>query len=155
MSPQRDRSDKKSRWSTLCSQLGEDDGVDPRRVAHPQRKKTVDRKTLQLCGQVAHIIESVLNGDLRDDDLSGLHVVSVVPTAHASRLLVTVAPGPCPPAVSAETILSKLQAQSRRIRAEVSTAITRRKTPELVFVYVPVNLEYDSQALDQSEAHDE
>lgn len=99
---------------------------------------------LQLCSQVAHVVETVLTGELGDDDLFGLHVASVIPASHRGRLLVTVAPGPWQPTASAELILARLQAHARRIRAEVGTAITRRKTPELTFIYVPHGPEHES-----------
>lgn len=97
----------------------------------------MDRKTLQLCSQVAHVIESVLTGELRDEDLAALRVVSVTPLSHRGRLLVTVAPGLEDSSPLAEVVLAKLQSRLPRIRAEVSAAITRRKTPELQFSFVP------------------
>jgi len=130
---------RKTLLTDLCSQPGEDDGIDPRFTARPQstRRSQIDRKTLQLCGQVAHVVESILGSEIRDDDLAGLHVVSVIPLSHRGHLLVTVSPGTITPDTSAEAILSKLQKQARRIRAEVSAAITRRKTPELAFAFIP------------------
>lgn len=139
MSRKRARLSRKILLTDLCSQPGEDDGIDPRSTARPpsDRQVKVDRKTLQLCGQVARVVESVLTGEIRDDDLAGLYVLSVTPNTHRGHLVVSVSPGAASSAASAEVILSKLQAQTRRIRSEVSAAITRRKTPELVFLFVP------------------
>jgi ribosome-binding factor A len=39
--------------------------------------------------------------------------------------------------VAAETALAKLKLHSGRIRVEVSASISRRKTPELAFAFVP------------------
>ncbi len=86
---------------------------------------------------MAHVIESVLTGELRDEDLAALRVVSVTPLSHRGRLLVTVAPGLEDSSPLAEVVLAKLQSRLPRIRAEVSAAITRRKTPELQFSFVP------------------
>lgn len=139
MSQKRFRPMKKDSLSELCSQLGEDDGVDPKRSPQSRfdRRGPTDRKTLQLCHQVAHAVEYVLTGETLDDDLSCLHVQSVIPASHRGHLLVTVTPGPLEPASSADVILTKLKELSRRFRAEMSIAITRRKVPELTFAYLP------------------
>jgi len=139
MSQKRYRPSRRNPLTDFCSQPGEDDGVDPRQLsrANSSRKDQPDRKTLQLCSQVAHVVESVLTGELRDEDLAALQVVSVTPLSHRGRLLVTVAPGLEDSGPLAEVVLAKLQSRLPRIRAEVSAAITRRKTPELQFSFVP------------------
>jgi ribosome-binding factor A len=139
MSLKRYRPSKKVPLTDLCTQPGDDDGIDPRKLsrAASSRKDQLDRKTLQLCSQVAHVIESVLTSELGDEDLAALRVVSVAPLSHGGRLLVTVAPGIVDATPATEVVLSKLQSRYPRIRAEVGAAITRRKTPELQFSYVP------------------
>lgn len=91
------------------------------------------RKALQLCGQVARTLEGVLAGELDDDVLRNLRVVSVVPAPNESRLLVTV--GPCAPGLPFDPvqILNQLATVSNRLRAEVAADITRRRTPTLVY----------------------
>lgn len=139
MSHKRYRPAKKAFLFELCSQPGEDDGVDPRRSSGFQQHRDAsrDRKTLQLCQQVAHAVEFVLVAQIHDDDLSGLHVMSVIPAAHRGKLLVTLTPGPIATNVSAAEIMAKVKDLSGKIRAEVCDSITRKITPELVFAYVP------------------
>jgi ribosome-binding factor A len=123
----------------LCAEVHPDDGVDPREMMRtsrsrskrpgPSRPKT-DRKTLQLCRQVAQTLGDVLAGRCDDAVLQGLDVVDVLPAPDASRLLVTVRPlGPEEPG----RVLERLGRASGRLRSEVAAAITRRKTPVLAF----------------------
>lgn len=145
MSHKRYRPSAKDRLTDYCSQPGEDDGVDPRyAVRSSRRAPTIDRKTLQMCGQVAHIVQAVLSSEMYDDDLSGLIVVSVVPTSQRGKLLISVTPGTIEPVAPPDVILAKLKQQVLRIRAEVSGSITRRKTPELAFAYLPKVMEETS-----------
>lgn len=139
MSHKRYRPSKKAALFELCSQPGEDDGVDPRRSSGFQhhRDASRDRKTLQLCQQVAHAVEFVLTSMSHDDDVSGLQVLSVIPGAHRGKLLVTLTPGPIASNASVAEILAKVQGLSGKIRAEVCDSITRKMTPELMFAYVP------------------
>jgi ribosome-binding factor A len=108
-----------------------DDGLDPRydrRGGRPAGK----RKTLQLCREAERTLSSVLTGECDDDLLRDLIVQSVVPAPNAGRLLVTVA---MPPSIDVpiEEVLQRLLGVSGRLRREVAGAVSRRKTPELVF----------------------
>jgi ribosome-binding factor A len=105
----------------------------PEQSFRPQR---TDRKTLQLCGQIADTLNYVLSGELGDDLLRNLYVESVRPAPDASRLLVSVAPLDAADANRADQILQKLLIYAPRIRSEVAQSIHRRKTPELSFVVV-------------------
>jgi ribosome-binding factor A len=100
------------------------------------RPQRTDRKTLQLCGQIADTLNYVLSGELDDDLLRNLYVESVRPAPDASRLLVSVAPLDAADAARADQILQKLLIHAPRIRSEVAQSIHRRKTPELSFVVV-------------------
>lgn len=100
------------------------------------RPQRVDRKTLQLCGQIRDTLNYVLSGELDDDLLRNLYVESVRPAPDASRVLVSVAPLDARDADRADQILQKLLIHTPRIRSEVSQSIHRRKTPELSFVVV-------------------
>src|SRR5262245_62795302 len=100
------------------------------------RPQRTDRKTLQLCGQIADTLNYVLSGELDDDLLRNLYVESVRPAPDASRLLVSVAPLDAADANRADQILQKLHIHAPRIRSEVAQSIHRRKTTELWFVVV-------------------
>lgn len=130
------RKTNKTNWEDLCGQLGEDDGIPPRRKKsrREQRHEKPHRKTLQLCGQVAHVLEAVLTGECRDEDLQRLQVVSVVPAPHSGRMAVTVQVEHLKSPADIAAIQAKLNFVTPWLRTEVAESITRRKAPELTFV---------------------
>ena len=75
-------------------------------------------------------------GDCGDDVLRDLHVERVVPAPDASQLLVILgsAPGEVPPIP--EAVMASLKAKQALLRAEVAQAITRKRTPGLLFEYL-------------------
>jgi ribosome-binding factor A len=112
-----------------CTDVGPDDGVDPRDYFRKSSNRVPNRKALQLCAEVARTLNLVFAA-CGDDQLRELMVTSVQPAPNASRLLVTV----CPPAAdSAAEVLEHLQRASGLLRSEVAAATNRRKTPELTF----------------------
>ena len=93
-----------------------------------------DRKTLQLCSQVADTLNYVLSGDCDDELLQDLQVMSVVPAPNASQLLVTVYPVVATEAsFDPAEVRRRLLAAVGRLRSEVAASITRRKAPKLLF----------------------
>jgi ribosome-binding factor A len=100
------------------------------------RPPRVDRKTLQLCRQIADTLNYVLSGELNDDVLRNVYVDSVQPAPDASRLLVSVALIDPNDSTPADKILHRLGLWSPRIRSEVAHSIHRRKTPELSYCVV-------------------
>src|SRR5688572_33438517 len=86
-------SKKKLRAQLLasCAETGPDDGVDPRTYFRKTSREKTNRKCLQLCGQVARTLSSILGWESADDHLRDLTVVSVQPAPDSTRLLVTIA----------------------------------------------------------------
>jgi ribosome-binding factor A len=122
---------------SLCADIHPDDGVDPKEFFRPTRRiRAVDRKTLQLCSQVADTLNLVLSGECADELLQCLQVVEVRPAPDASQLLVLVSPSSAGPVPDPAAIMQHLAAANRRLRAEVASAIVRRRAPKLVFQYV-------------------
>jgi ribosome-binding factor A len=117
---------------SLCAEVHDEDGVDPRQTPRDQGRKKSLRKSHQLCRQVFETLSDVLAGQNGDDRLRSLHVVSVVPAPDVSRLLVTLSPLPTERLDPAE-VLERLHRASARLRCEVAAAITRRRVPILVF----------------------
>lgn len=110
--------------------LGEDDGLDPRQFFDRRTAPTADRKTLQLCRQVARALHQVL-AESPNDLLRDLVVESVVPAPNARRLMIAVSTtatltGP-------SQLLAQLNAASPWLRAEMAAAICRKRAPELAF----------------------
>src|SRR5579862_2112101 len=112
---------------SLCADIHPDDGVDPKQFFRPsKRTKTADRKTLQLCGQVADTLNLVLSGECADEVLQSLQVIEVRPAPDASQLLVLVSPASNDAAVDPAMVLKHLAVANGRLRAEVASAIVRR-----------------------------
>ena len=127
---------RNSDWKQFCQQLGEGDGVDPRLAARRSsgsRDRDQNRKTQQLCQQVAHVLEAVLTGEARDADLQDLSVISVVPAPHAGRMLVTVQSWAEDSLSRWSVIDEKLRRATPWLRSELASSISRRRIPELVF----------------------
>jgi ribosome-binding factor A len=95
-----------------------------------------DRKTMQLCRQVADTLGLVLSGECDDDVLRSLQVVAVTPAPDASQLLVIVAPAIAGEMLDPADVLSRLASCAGRLRCEVAAAISRRRTPRLAFQFV-------------------
>jgi ribosome-binding factor A len=126
----------------LCAEPSEDDGFDPHhkpwlaagpRHARPSTRSRIDRKVLQLCHQVAETLEEVL-AECGDALLQSLRVLDVEPAPDASRLLVTVATGDLPEGKrDLGRVQDHLARASGHLRSEVATAITRKRTPMLIY----------------------
>ena len=128
--------DKRSREQMLshCGEINNDDGIDPReffKAGHTHKKE--DRKAKQLCRQVAETLDQVLSGEMGDEILSGLRVASVVPGPDSSRLLVTLHADCKPEDFDLNQVEERLAHCKGSLRGKVAAAITRRKTPVLVF----------------------
>jgi ribosome-binding factor A len=118
---------------SLCADVGPEDGQDPRTFFRRPSGKVANRKALQLCGQVARILTSVLAGECGDAVLREVVVESVRPFPHSAHLLVTVVPAPSAEALAPATVLEHLHRAGGLLRREVAAAIHRRRAPELLF----------------------
>lgn len=102
-------------------------------LVHRATAPKIDRKALQLCRQIEREISLILSGELDDDRVRDLLVMSVAPYPHTNLLLVTLQA----PEVCSQDDLLALDATLARhkpaIRAEIASAINRRKTPDLCF----------------------
>jgi ribosome-binding factor A len=139
---------RNSPWKQFCQQLGEGDGVDPRSAARRSsgsRHRDQDRKTQQLCQQVAHVLDAVLTGEARDADLQDLSVVSVMSAPHPGRLLVTVQSWAEDALSHWSAIDEKLRQATPWLRSELAASISRRRIPELVFQLAGPNAATDSE----------
>jgi ribosome-binding factor A len=117
---------------SACADVGPGDGIDPRLEGRDRSGLVLNRKALQLSGQVARTLSGLL-AESEDEVLRDLLVVSVVPAPYASRLLVTVAPSPAAAVVEVAAVLGRLERVRGRLRTEVAAAVHRRKAPDLTF----------------------
>jgi ribosome-binding factor A len=128
--------DKRTRREMLahCDEMHDDDGIDPRDFFKTDRiQKKEHHHLLRLCRQVAETLDQVLSGEIGDNLLQCLHVVSVTPAPNASRLLVTLRADCKRDEFDRDVLEDRLAACKGRLRCEVAAAITRRKAPTLAF----------------------
>jgi ribosome-binding factor A len=125
---------QRERLRALCGELQDDDGIDPREFFQPTRKRDKARhKSKQLYRQVEKTLDLVFSGETRDELLGALRVVSVTSSADSSALLVTVVADVPPNFFDRAQTEARLAKMSGRLRSEVAGAITRKRTPLLVF----------------------
>ncbi len=133
--------DKRTRGEMLahCGEVHDDDGVDPREFFKSHRShKKINRKTRQLCAQVADTLSLVLAGEFRDQLLHNLQVVSVEPAPDASQLAVVLGADASGTDIDVCQILDRLDGVAGWLRAEVAAAITRKRAPKLVFQVIAI-----------------
>lgn len=118
---------------SLVGTLIPEDGSDTRRRCKSEPGDGgADRKTRQLCGQVARALNLAL-GESHDRVLQSALVVQVTPDPDASRLRVLLAHPEAEPA----EIMAHAEAASAWLRAQVAQAIARKLVPGLVFQPAP------------------
>lgn len=116
----------------LCAQVSDEDGLNPRHEKHAE-PRAIGHRELRLCDQIRRAIEDALFAEVGDAVLRSLLVEQVSPHPGMTRLLVVVrAPGTSP-AHSLDEMRTRLARATGFIRAAVARAITRKRTPALVF----------------------
>ena len=115
-----------------CQDLQEDDGVDPRRYFQPSSSNEKKRKNVQLCGQVAKLLNVAFVG-WESQILALLFVVRVTPAPSLSRLEVVVDTSQVPSNVASRDIYAELCRAHRALRMVVAEGITRKYVPDLTF----------------------
>jgi hypothetical protein len=98
-----------------------------------------DRKTLQLCRQVERAVALGLAGQ-PDDPLRDLIVDGVSPMGSPGHLLVRVI---VPADVPVHEIMTRLEARTPALRAEVAASICRKRVPALSFIPVMSEVPHD------------
>lgn len=91
--------------------------------------RKLERKERQLCRQVQEAVSEALAG-IEDDVLLDVWVSAVEPAPDAGRLAVIVE---APKGVSPDEVLTRLEKFAGFLRAEVASAITRKRVPTLTF----------------------
>lgn len=121
--------------ATLCDEPRPGDGQDPRYDRKRERNANGERKTWQLCKQIATAVQLAL-GSAADERLRELLVVQVTPAPDASHLLLLVQPNSA--ISSSEEAMNEALANARGyMRTAAAEAITRKKTPHLTMRFLP------------------
>jgi ribosome-binding factor A len=110
-------------------------GIDPSEFFEPHQHARVERKVQQLCKEVERTLGYALPA-CDDATIRDFIIVSVEPAPDASRLLVTLAPSSALE-VDVGALIERLQRVRGFLRAEIASAIQRKRTPELAFQVVP------------------
>ena len=127
----------KDTLSHYRAEVDADDGLDPRDFFKPQNKpRGAGRKTQQLCAQVAETLQQVL-AESADPSLQALQVVEVAPAPDATQLLVLTAPVVASADFDLEATAAALLGASGWLRSQIAGAVTRKRTPQLVFRVIP------------------
>lgn len=109
-----------------CDDVREGDGLDPR-YDRDEGRSVVNRKALQLCGQVRDVLNLALSG-MGDEVLQNCFVEAVVPAPDSTQLLVIL-----------KTTVDPDEAQTHVVRAaghlrmQVGAGITRKRVPNMRF----------------------
>lgn len=129
MTRQNDRA--RARFETLCDDFFPgDDGIDPRFDHRGRGRKAGDRKTRQLCRQIARTLDLAL-ASVTDGPLGNASVGAVRAGADARHIDVTLH-HPAPDAAVVEAA-----ARARPwLRQEIAAATHRKRVPELVVTVV-------------------
>ena len=133
---------KSNHWLTeanqLCSELGPEDGIDPRLLAKKFTVKPRQHKQRQLSKEAQHTLSSVLSGELSDPAFHGLIVVNVTPNVDGQYLLVCVSHIDSSITLDEAQILTKLQAIQGFLRSAIARSVKRKHVPALKFKLVRV-----------------
>ena len=97
------------------------------------RARSASRKTTQLCAQVQRTLSFLLETECSDECLQGFYVESVEPHPNAARLLVVLRQWDRRQSIDLAAALQRLAALKGPWRSEVGRAISRKRTPDLVF----------------------
>ena len=124
--------ERKLRASMLksCSTINEDDGVDPREYFKSRRNQKENRKTQQLCQQVARTLNLCIN-DCDDLLVESMFVIAVIPAPDSSCLMVHVL---CDvDDFDHNDAMVAIQNQTTRLQFEIARSIHRKRVPNLLF----------------------
>lgn len=132
--------DLRAEMLRLCGEIHEEDGQHPRDWYHTKRSTVgLERKTQQLCRQVARTLELVL-GDCDDPIVQSAQVLNVTPNPDSSCLRVHVAVDTDIDPMHARAALT---GQISRLKFEIARSIHRKRVPNLVFHLAPHSEQHD------------
>ncbi|EDN72933.1 hypothetical protein BGS_0134 [Beggiatoa sp. SS] len=124
--------------ASLCEEVGPEDGIDPRKLCHKQPINKTHRKTYQVCKQAEKTLNLVMAGEWVEPLLRELIVSAVQPNPDSAHLLVIVEPISTSVLLDQDEVLSALLRAKGRLRAAIATAINRKRTPLISFLFIAV-----------------
>lgn len=135
MSKHRDRRRRRAPATTEYSH--HDPAADPNVLFGAAVPAQAQRKLEQLCRQVEERLALVLAGEVDDPHVAALTPIAVEPEPGSGNLVVVLALPPGAGAGEAARVARRLEVLRSFLRAEVASAIHRKRTPNLVFRIVP------------------
>ncbi len=120
----------------LCSEIGYEDGIDPRIIARAMDKKSGSHKSKQLAKEVRHTLSMVFVGELTDPLFEDLEVIDV--TATSDNQFLNVVLGVTDPnlLVDENLILEKCKSVQGYLRSTIACTVERKHVPALKFKVV-------------------
>ena len=98
---------------------------------HSSADRQAERKTQQFCRQVQRALNLALADRSIGDGINDLFVEEVLPAPDCGHLLVHVV---VPAGLRGADVMTALGREAPRLRSEVTSAISRKRAPELFFV---------------------
>lgn len=116
-----------------CGNIHDDDGIDPLTYFKSNhRNRHENRKTKQLCQQVARTLNLSLN-DCDDPLVQAMYLIGVQPAPDSSCLLIHVECDCDTEEFDHGAAMLALRNQTARLQFEISRAIHRKRVPNLMF----------------------
>lgn len=129
------------RWAktaaSLCAEISDEDGVEPRFLMAKKPRKKSSAKELQLGKEAARILSLVLAGETDNPLLRDLVVLSAWPEGNGQHLCVTVGHYATAPFEEAQVLEALSRAQGL-LRTVLAQSINRKRVPVLSFRYMGV-----------------
>ncbi|HID99698.1 MAG TPA: ribosome-binding factor A [Thiotrichaceae bacterium] len=122
--------------ASLCEEIRPEDGIAPRKRSHANTQR--HRKTYQVCKQAEKTLNLVMAGEWVEPLLRELIVSAVEPNPDSAHLLVIVEPISTSVLLDQDEVLSALLRAKGRLRAAIATAINRKRTPLISFLFIAV-----------------
>ncbi|MCC7293640.1 MAG: ribosome-binding factor A [Phycisphaerales bacterium] len=120
----------------VCAEVYDDDGVDPRQAAsrrQPSQAKKENRKTLQLCKQVARALTLSLADECMDPGFRAIQIAAVLPAPDSTHLAVCVQLDSEDNSCVPSEVIARLREAAGFFRSQIAAAIARKRVPELTF----------------------
>ncbi len=122
--------------NNLCSEIGPEDGIDPRIIARAMDKKSGNHKSKQLAKEARHTLNMVFAGELTDPLFEGLEVIDVTATNDNQFLNVILGVADPDLLLDENLILEKCKLVQGYLRSTIACSVERKQVPALKFKVV-------------------
>jgi len=130
----------------LCDEIGPEDGVDPRVLAHALEttKRSHTKQTTMQRGK--NTLSLVLTGEVSDPALQNIEVIDITANEDGQFLFVSVAHIASGVAPDEKQMLNKLKTIQGYLRSAIAQSVKRKRVPALKFQLVLAANKVDNYA---------